>query len=167
MSTDDAITASVVVALPPTAAFEVFTEEVDVWWRRGPEYRVGAETSSELSFEPGLGGRLLESVGGHGEPLELGRIDVWEPGRRLALDWRGPNFEPGQTTRVEIRFEPVGEGTRVTVAHSGWASLPPDHPVRHGLPDDDVYRMWGSWWRNQLAGLRTTTRSSRPRRDRR
>jgi len=151
----DAITVSTLVAVDPGTAFEVFTSDVDAWWRRGIAYRVEGEGASTMRFEPGVGGRLVEVFGEPpGELFEFGRIEVWEPGRRLVFDWRGPNFEPGQKTRVEVRFEAVGEGTRVTVEHSGWDGLPRDHPVRHRLPDGAFARMWGGWWSRQLGALR-------------
>ena len=36
-------------------------------------------------------------------------------------------------THVEVRFEAVGEETRVTVEHAGWDSVPAAHVARHGL----------------------------------
>ena len=35
---------SVLVRVPPEQAFRVFTEEIDAWWRRGPEYRVAGSS---------------------------------------------------------------------------------------------------------------------------
>jgi hypothetical protein len=61
------------VAVEPAAAFAVFTEEIDAWWRRGPRFRHGA-----VHLEPGTGGRLLESGGDR--VVELARVLVWEPG---------------------------------------------------------------------------------------
>ena len=88
---------------------------------------------------------------------------AWEPPRRLAVEWRGPNFELGQSTRVEVRFEAAAGGTRVTVEHSGWDGLPADHPVRHGLADDAFARMWGDWWLEQMRSMKARARGRSPR----
>lgn len=159
----DGITVSTLVAVDPATAFAVFIDEVDVWWRRGPKYRTRPGSMSTMRFEPGVGGRLVEVFDeAAGDLFEIGRIRTWEPGRLLAFDWRGPNFEPGQSTAVEVRFEAVPQGTRVTVEHSGWYGLPQDHPVRHGLPDDAFARMWGGWWRDQMTSLRTLVATRAP-----
>jgi uncharacterized protein YndB with AHSA1/START domain len=71
-----------VVEVDPADAFEVFTREIDAWWKRGPRYRSGSGT---LRFEGGPGGRLVEAQDG-GE-LEIGKVLVWEPGERLVFEW--------------------------------------------------------------------------------
>lgn len=43
-------------------AFEVFTQETDVWWRHGSKYRIAGKRPGRIVFEPGLGGRLFETV---------------------------------------------------------------------------------------------------------
>jgi hypothetical protein len=35
----DQARASVGVAVPPEEAFDIFTREIDLWWRRGPRFR--------------------------------------------------------------------------------------------------------------------------------
>src|SRR5262245_39186169 len=86
----DQATVSVCVAVGPADAFAVFTEETDLWWRRGVKYRVAGRRPGTLYFEPGVGGRLLESFetekGTH--VYETGRVTVWEPPRRLVVKWR-------------------------------------------------------------------------------
>jgi hypothetical protein len=52
-------------------------------------------------------------------------------GARLAFTWRQASFAPDQVTRVEVRFDPVGDETRVTVEHIGWDTMPQDHVARH------------------------------------
>jgi len=79
---------------------------------------------------------------------------VWEPPRRLALTWRLPNFAPDQTTRISVSFEHTGDGTRVSVTHSGWDALPPRHPARHGRTGHDFVMMRGQWWADLLAAVK-------------
>ena len=45
-------------------------------------------------------------------------------------------------------------GTQVTVLHSGWRAIRPDHPARHRLPVDDFLREIGLWWGGLLSALR-------------
>jgi len=127
-SSTDAITVTTVVAVDAASAFSIFTDEVDLWWRREPRYRAGGP----MRFEPGVGGRLLE--GAADAEIELGRVTTWEPGRRLVLAWTGASQVAGARTEVEIRFEPEADAsTRVTIEHRGWDAVPARHPARIGL----------------------------------
>lgn len=144
----DEARASVHVAVEPAVAFEVFTSEIDRWWRRGPKFRVAGDAPGALSFEAGAGGRLFERYETANGPrlFERGRVLIWEPPRRLVFEWRLPNFEPHEKTEVEISFTGQGDGTLVTVAHRGWASIRPDHPARHGQPVVEFIGSMGMWW---------------------
>ena len=136
-------------------AFDVFTLELDQWWRRGPAYRVGGKQPGALHLEPELGGRIFEQYGERGEGLhEIGTITAWEPPRHFAFTWRGINFAPGQSTTVEVWFEERSGGTRVTLEHRGFAALPDDHPVRHGKPVPEFIANLGMWWGGLLTSLR-------------
>ena len=99
------------VAASPARAFEVFTGEIGLWWRPNPLFRFTPRDPGVLSFEPGEGGRLVETLA-NGKVFEIGRIQVWSPPRRLVVGWRQATFAPGQDTEVEVRFEAVGEETR-------------------------------------------------------
>ena len=115
-----------------------------------------------LSFEPGLGGRFIESSGA-GEIFEIGRITAWEPGARLAFTWRQASFAPDQVTQVEVRFDPIGDQTRVTVEHIGWDTIPQDHVARHRFPDVVFLRRHAEWWQLLLAAMaQSTTPFARP-----
>lgn len=153
--TSDFVTVTTRVSVEPGAAFEIFTAEIDAWWRRGPRFRAGFERKSVMRFEPGVGGRLLEVYDELGDDvLELGRVRVWEPGARLVFDWRNRNFAPGQVTEVEVRFEPDAGGTRITLEHRGWERIPPEHPARHGLPASAFSAMLGGFWSDLLLSAR-------------
>lgn len=144
------------VAVPPQQAFRIFTEEIELWWRRGPRFRNAPGDAGLIALEPKLGGRVFESytAGAQTHVIEIGRIRVWDPPRRLLFDWRARNFAPAEHTEVEVLFEPSAGGTRVTVTHSGWAALRPDHPVRHGKHGAEHSREVGLWWGALLAALR-------------
>jgi hypothetical protein len=57
----DSASASVYVAAAPPDAFDVFTREIDLWWRQGPAYRIAGRRRGQIHFEEGVGGRLFES----------------------------------------------------------------------------------------------------------
>jgi hypothetical protein len=150
-SLTDSILVTTVVAVDPATAFEVFTTEVDTWWRHGPRYRV-VDGEGTMRFEPGTGGRLLEVVDS-GAVHERGRIRVWDPPKLLIWQSLGGR-EPEESTEVEVRFESTERGTRVTVEHRGWDGVPPDHPVRHGLDSSAFGGLMGRWWADLLTAHR-------------
>jgi hypothetical protein len=49
---------SVAVAVAPPRAFDIFTADIDQWWRRGFKFRHSASRSGLLRIEPEVGGRL-------------------------------------------------------------------------------------------------------------
>ncbi|WP_315832279.1 SRPBCC domain-containing protein [Bradyrhizobium prioriisuperbiae] len=142
------------VAASPERAFDVFTREISQWWRPNELFRFTPRSPGVIAFELGLGGRFTETLP-NGKIFEIGRITAWEPAHRLAFTWRQATFAPGQITDVEVRFEPVGNETRVTVEHRGWGSVPPDHVARHTMPDNVFLRRHGEWWQELLAVYRT------------
>ncbi|HEY6039589.1 MAG TPA: SRPBCC domain-containing protein [Kofleriaceae bacterium] len=153
----DKATVMVTVPVPPNVAFDVFTQETDLWWRRGVRYRVAGRHPGTLAFEPKLGGRLFEQYEGPAgtRTHEAGRITIWDPPGRLEFEWRGSNFAPGETTHVLVTFASTESGgTQVTVEHRGFAALRPDHPVRHGEEAAAFIRRMGLWWGDLMSGLR-------------
>ncbi len=152
-----AVMVSVRVTLEPDDAFDLFTKDVDLWWQHGPAYRMRPKKNSRMAFEPGVGGRLVQTFDDGTPPAVFATIRIWEPGERIVLDWHTNNYKPGEKTEVEIRFRPTESGTRVIVEHRGWEALPQDHPVRHRLPEDQFLSMTGNWWRailDAMAALR-------------
>jgi len=151
-------TASVAVRVAATrdVAFDVFTREIDAWWRRGPKFRHARGASAAIRIEPGLDGRVLETWndGGEAREFKLGRITVWQPPERLAFTWRNATFAPVERTEVEVTFAATNSGTLVTVRHYGWTALRQDHPARHGMADAEFARSVGMWWSDQLTALR-------------
>lgn len=147
---------SVSVAVPPAEAFRVFTEEIELWWRRGQRFRTAGHRRGIIRLEPGVGGRLFESFDGEHGPrvLQTGEVTCWEPPARLVLRWRNVNFRPDEHTEVEVRFAAARSGTQVTVIHRGWSTIRPDHPARHGLAVEAFVRMMGMWWGDLMTELR-------------
>jgi uncharacterized protein YndB with AHSA1/START domain len=124
VSSTDSVTTSIEVAVDPLTAFEVFTEEIDEWYQRGPHSWKNPERAVAVRFEPGVGGRWIEVwYVETGEGYDYGRIKAWEPGKRLLLDYL--IHDGGHVTEVEVRFVPTEGGTRVELEHRGWDALPP------------------------------------------
>jgi uncharacterized glyoxalase superfamily protein PhnB len=105
------VSSEVEVPVAPDTAFAAFTDEMDLWWVRGPINHWAAGRMRSIRCEPRVGGRLLEIYDEQADDaLELARITVWEPGRRLAWSSALDDVE------TEINFDPVeGGGTRVRV----------------------------------------------------
>jgi len=141
------------VAASPERAFLVFTAEIGLWWRPNLMFNFTPRSPGVLAFEPGEGGRLTETLA-NGKVFEIGRVRAWEPPHRLVFGWRQATFAPDQDTEVEVRFEAVGDETRVTVEHRGWDSVPAPHVARHGFPNAVFLQRHGEWWRDLLTALR-------------
>jgi hypothetical protein len=157
MSSTEGVTATVEVPVDPATAFEIFTEEIGRWWRPGPINWYDSTRAVDIRFEPGVGGRWLEVYDDEaGDVLEIGTVTVWEPGTRLALLYRDGGHELNGT-EVEVRFEPVEGGTRVTLEHRGWDILPPDVARRAR-----TNKRWG--WASILGWFKEWTFWGSPRR---
>jgi uncharacterized glyoxalase superfamily protein PhnB len=99
------------VAADPLTAFTAFTDELDLWWVRGPINAYDAGRLVEMRCERGVGGRILEVYDADaGEGLELARITAWEPGKHLA--WESSLDD----VTIDVTFEPTADGTTVRLA---------------------------------------------------
>lgn len=141
------------VPADPARAFDAFTQDIAAWWQPDPLFRITPQGDGALGFEPGPDGRLVTRLG-NGETFEIGRILAWEPGRRLVFAWRLASFSPDQSTEVEVRFEPVGDETRVSIEHRAWDTIPRHHAARHGFPEPVTLQRAADWWRASMAALR-------------
>lgn len=151
------MTAAVIVSLrvgaSPLRAFDVFTRDIAAWWVQNPLFMLTPLGDGCLRFEPGANGRLVTTLP-DGSEFEVGRVTVWQPGERLALSWRQASFSEDQSTSVDVRFEAVGDETRVTVEHRGWDAIPREHAARHGFELMLFQRRQVEHWRALLASLR-------------
>ncbi len=130
-------TVSVSVAVEPATAFTAFTEELDLWWVRGPINYFDSSRALGMRCEPGVGGRLIEVYdGATGDGLELGRITVWVPG--VALAWKSSVDD----VEINVRFVPTATGTDVTVE----ATIPVAGTDRGGTAWVRVVPKWFPAW---------------------
>jgi Activator of Hsp90 ATPase homolog 1-like protein len=102
---------SVVLPCRPERAFALFTEHAGEWWPA--ERRHTKDAASTICIE--ATGRFFERAQ-DGTEVELGVVRLFEPTGRLVLDWY-PGTGRTNPTQVDVRFEAVAEGTRVTVTH--------------------------------------------------
>jgi SAM-dependent methyltransferase len=89
---------NVELALDPSVAFEILVDELAAGLAR-----LG------LRFEPGAGGQIA-----HGQAT-IARVVSWEPGARILLEWPQADWQPGGPADVEIRFDSIDRGTRLTL----------------------------------------------------
>jgi uncharacterized glyoxalase superfamily protein PhnB len=131
------VSSQVEVAADPKTAFSAFTEEMNLWWVRGPINFFDSSRAVAVVCEPGVGGRIIEVYDeATGEGLELARISAWHPGERLA--WRSSVDD----VEVEVRFEPTAAGTLVSVL----AAIPAGGADRGGTAWVRVVPAWfGAW----------------------
>lgn len=131
------VSAAVEVPVDPATAFAAFTDELDLWWVRGPINYFDAARAVAMVCEPGVGGRLIEVYdAATGEGLELGRITVWEPGARLSWTSSVDDVE------IDVLFVAISSGTNVRVE----ATIPPGGTDQGGTAWVRVVGKWfGAW----------------------
>ena len=100
------VRASIDIALEPMEVFDVIIEELG-----------GALARAGMSLEAGPNGRIVQ-----GE-FEVGRVVTWKPGELILLRWRQAEWNSEEVSEVQVRFEAVDGGTRVTLEHRGWGAL--------------------------------------------
>ena len=137
MSQGRSRTSVVEVAADPLAAFTAFTDELDLWWVRGPINAYDSGRLVEMQCERGVGGRILEAYDAESrEGLELARITVWEAGKRLA--WKSSLDE----VTIDVLFEPTATGTIVRLE----ATVSEGGEDRGGSSFVSVTPLWfGAW----------------------
>ena len=131
------VSSEVTVAISAQEAFTAFTDEMDLWWVRGPINFYDSSRAIARICEPGVGGRILEVYGaGPEEALELARITGWEPGQRLT--WQSLVDD----VVVDVTFTPTAGGTKVLVR----ATVPAGGQDRGGTSFQRVVPDWfGAW----------------------
>jgi uncharacterized glyoxalase superfamily protein PhnB len=151
---------TVEVSADPHTAFTAFTDELDLWWVRGPVNAYDSGRLLEMRCEAGVGGRILEVY--EGDALELARITAWEPGERVA--WKSSLDD----VSIDVRFEPTDAGTLVRLE----ATIAEGGEDRGGSSFVAVTTAWfGAWMRrrdtaprepHELARLGLTLGYARP-----
>ncbi len=137
---------TVTVPLPPEQAFELFTSGMGRWWpvethSIAADTHEGRMSTRSLTFEPHLGGRIVETMSDGSEGV-WGRVLEWAPPQRVAFTWK-PNLRAAPYTRLDVSFSPADGGTRVELVHTGWEQL--------GADAEDRRRPYERGWDGVLA----------------
>jgi uncharacterized glyoxalase superfamily protein PhnB len=130
------VSSQVEVAVDAATAFRAFTEEMDLWWVRGPINFWDSARAVAKVCETGVGGRILEVYAGD-DALEVARITAWEPGVRLAFD------SAIDDVRTEVTFAPAGSGGTLVVVT---ATIPDGGADRGGTAYVRVVPPWFGTW---------------------
>ena len=119
----DSIIKTATVPLSPERAFRLFTEEISDWWPLDT-YSLSAEdenVAKSVNITPKVGGDVTETRH-DGSTALWGRVTAWEPGKRFGMSWH-LGYPDTEITEVEVSFDVIADGTRVTLVHSGWQDL--------------------------------------------
>jgi len=138
MTSPQSVSSAVTVGVSPQSAFTAFTDEMDLWWVRGPINFYDSSRAVARVCERGVRGRILEVYAAdQGDALELARITDWQPGERLA--WRSLLDD----VEVEVTFASAASGgTTVRVL----ATVPAGGKDRGGTSFQRVVPDWfGAW----------------------
>jgi uncharacterized glyoxalase superfamily protein PhnB len=126
---NDSVSVSRIVSVTPPRAFTVFTEEIGAWYRIDRFTVFDHRRAVTLRFEPYVGGRFVEVHDATtGEGPAAGQVQVWDPPHRV-------QFVDNHGCEVDVRFDEVPGGTRVSIEQRGLHLLPPDEADavrRHG-----------------------------------
>lgn len=130
---------SILVPWTPDVAFRRWTAGIASWWPV-KTHSVGQENVKTLVFGGGVGERCYE-VWHDGTEKEWGRVTAWDPPRLVRYTWY-PDRTPESAQDIEVRFEPQGPGTRLTLTHTGWERLGKEaRKARRGYPIGWAYVM--------------------------
>jgi len=127
----------VVIDASQAHVYSVFTDGVDKWWPR--EHHIGASPLKRAIIEPKVGGRWYSTCE-DGSEINVGKVLVWEPPKRLVLTWQITaewKYDAEFVTEVEVTFTAEGpKRTRVDLEHRNLA--------RFGVAADATRAMFDS-----------------------
>ena len=105
----------------PPNAFRLFTEHMGEWWPL-VTHSVGERDAISVVIGSAVGAQIIETMRS-GDTTSWGTITAWEPPNRVAFSWH-PGTPEHEATFVEVTFAVAGDGTEVTLTHTGWDNRP-------------------------------------------
>jgi uncharacterized protein YndB with AHSA1/START domain len=123
----------------PERAFSLLTEHAGDWWP--PDRRHTKDPNSAIFME--RSGRFYERAG-DGTEVELGVVRVFEPPRRLVLDWY-PGTGPPEPTHVEIVLVAEGDCTRVHLEHRAGPSSAESYAKKSAAYERSWTLVFAAW----------------------
>jgi hypothetical protein len=122
MNDTDRITRQVTVPVPPDHAWSGFVDDFALWWPREHCF-VGEAGLDRVFIDPA--GAVWGEVARDGRVLPWGAVRDLRPGAGLTLGWQMdatvspwvPDPDPTRASWIDVAFDPVPGGTRVTLTH--------------------------------------------------
>lgn len=145
MTATDTATTSVsvdtMVDAPVEHAFRVFTEGIGSWW--DPEHHLFEGTIDAMTFEPRVGGRIVDRYD-DGRECAWARVLAYDPPARVVFSWDistewKHSTDYDKSSEVEVTFAAVDlERTHVVLTHR--------HIDRHGAGWEKMRDALGQGW---------------------
>jgi uncharacterized protein YndB with AHSA1/START domain len=136
MNAPEPIVLSVELPATPEAAFALFASRFSDWWPVAT-HSLSREKATVCRMQCESGG-AVEELSPDGTRHRWGTVEICEPGHRLRFSWH-PGREPDSAQWVDVSFEPVAHGSRVTLTHGGWEALGEIAPI--------LQREYAAGWR--------------------
>jgi SAM-dependent methyltransferase len=92
--------------LDSSRAFDIFVDDLSTGIARFGLY-----------LEAAPNGRVMKGA------EEVGRVEIWQPPKRILFSWRLANWEPQKLAIIEVLFKTIDRGTQVSVEHRGLESV--------------------------------------------
>ena len=124
---------------PPERAFHLLTQDAGAWWPSDRRHTKDPKSSIVID----AGGRFYERAA-DGTEVELGVVRVFEPPRRLVLDWY-PGTGPAEPTHVEILLVAEGASTRVHLVHGAGAHSADSYAKRSAAYEKSWTLVFAAW----------------------
>lgn len=122
----DPIVVKVEVPVPPGRAFTAFASGLAGWWPAAT-HSLSRQAESRCTLDPKPGG-ALEEVTPEGARHRWGTVEAVDAGRRLRFSWH-PGREAESAQWVDVQFDAIPAGCRVTLTHGGWEALGEIAPI--------------------------------------
>ena len=107
----------------------------DAWLDSAAHAAMTGGQKAQITAEPGAAFAVWDNY-------IIGRNLALEPGRRIVQSWRTTKFTAADPdSQIEVLFEPVADGTRVTVNHSN-------------VPDGHTSYRDGGWQNNYFTPMK-------------
>lgn len=117
---DQPLVKTVTVPWPVERAFKRFTEEMDTWWPLDT-HSVFPDRDSTAKMPTRAGEDIVETRD-DGETAVWGTILEFDAPHLVRFTWH-PGREADSAQEVAVAFAAQGEGTLVTLTHTGWDKL--------------------------------------------
>ena len=116
----DPIVKTIDVPCTPDRAFDIFVD-MKSWWpleKRSMSIMRAGGPATDLRVDARKGGQIVETML-DGSDCLWGTFQIFERPDRLEMDFH-MGLPADQTGQVEVRFDSIDTGTRVTLTHKNW-----------------------------------------------